>query len=123
MFGELNQFDETINAAIAQGDSSFLAQALALSAAAGGTATAISGGTSTSTATTVEAGGQNPGVSTTATTRAAPGFTDPATTFAPFGDKDKRDISLEPGSLPRPNVAVLASPARASSHQRRGRHQ
>jgi hypothetical protein len=37
MFRELNQFKTTINAAISQSDSSFLAQALALSSAAGGT--------------------------------------------------------------------------------------
>lgn len=89
MFGELNQFQYTINASISQGDSAFLAQAIALSNAASGAATKPENPTSTA-------------VAVGTATAALQNVDDPAkTTFHRFGiaDTPKPEdpgIKLEP---------------------------
>ncbi len=105
MFGELNQFKVTINAAITQGDSSFLAQAFALSSAAGGTPqVAATTEESTTTSVSTAATGQAPTI--TAATRAASGFSDAARRF---GIEGEGAIQLEP-------VIVLDQTSRYLQH-------
>ncbi|QEG43839.1 hypothetical protein [Roseimaritima ulvae] len=91
MFAELNQFKSTLNAAISQGDSAFLAQAFALSAAASGT-TGVTPAPETPAPASVSVSSAN------AQLASAPDLDPGFTRFAiqDGGDSNKPALQLEP---------------------------
>ena len=88
MYQELNQFQFKLNAAISQSDSSFLAQALALSAAAGDQSVPTIEAKGTTTSTSIG--------DTKAILRGAGTSGQPASTFGDFGTASQPKINIEP---------------------------